>query len=363
MRVILQQFYPGNNTTDAAAVNANNTAIQGSTTSNINGDNVRIEGIEMKNMKENPHIVYFDRQDNQAYEALGTIPSTYNGWIYNAFSIPGVFAGQHYSQIGTGNDDYEYPINHDNLFAINTNADKGTKMQINSTNGIALQQNQQIEIRWNVNIWDIYHNGLVARNNPGEYLSYLVDPLHTGVGIGEYFWIIYPKFNTVSNALLDDDFKSAQTAGFYQDLGEGEYWDATVNGLSQVNFDTRRFDHTSIVPIHFITGTNGGGNSGNFAVYFSADGNLIQRDTIGPPGQITGCHTFEVNKPAGGGKTLYGVQLFISGPHRLNAEGQFIENQRTNPGAGDFGVDVSIVLERAAVEVIIYTDASARRVV
>ena len=69
---------------------------------------------------------------------------------------------------------------------------------------------------------------------------------------------------------------------------------------------------------------------------------------------------FEVNiiNP---GKTLYGVQLFISGPHRLNTTGQFLESQITNPGGGAYGVDVSIILERAALDVVIYSDATGTR--
>ena len=355
----LKQFYPANGVISSTDVNQNNTDIT-TATSDINGDNIRIEGLEMKNFKENPHIIFFDRQDNEAYETWGSAtPASHNGWIYNAFSIPGVFAGQHYSQIGTPNVDYEYPINHDNLFAINTNANKGTKMQVNSTTGIPLEFDQKILVQWNVNVFDIYHNGTNTFSPPAVYISHLADNAMSGIGIGEYMWYIYPKFNTVSAALLDDDFKTANASGFYQDLGAGEYFDPSVLGTSQVAFNARRFDHASVVPIHFITATDGGNNNSNAAKYFSYD-KLVQRNTIGGPSQIHGQHMFEVNivNPA---TTLYGVQLFISGPHRLNTTGQFLEDQITDPPGGDYGVDVSIILERAALDVVIYSDATGTR--
>jgi len=364
-RVKLVNFYPGNGTTDAAEANANNNAINGQS-QKLDGLNVKLQGIDMVNLADNPHHRGIFRQDNQAYTSLGTAPSTYNGWIYNAFTITGTPTGQHYSQTGSVNVDFEYPINHDNLFAINTTHSKGTKVQINGSSGKSLQQFDKIQVNWNVNVWDILHNGNVARTSPASYMSSLVDTATSGIGVGEYYYLIYPKFNTISNSLNDDDFKSPQGAGFYQVLSgqPPEYFDPSTltNGNSDVlfDFDARRFDHCSIVPMHFVTATQTASGGGRFATYFTYDAFTQEYQSAGPSGMVSGQHTFNVNVAGGGGKTLYGVQLYISGPHRINSEGQFLESEITDPGNNLHGVDVSIVLERAAIEVSILNPQTGR---
>ena len=364
-RIKLKNFYPDNGTTDAAEANANNSAINGQSTK-IDGLNVKLQGIDMVNLADNPHHRGIYRQDNGAYAALGTAPSTYNGWIYNAFTISGTPAGQHYSQTGSSNVDFEYPINHDNLFAINTAHSKGTKVQINGSSGTALKHHDKIQLTWNVNIWDILHNGNVARTSPASYMSSLVDTSTSGIGVGEYYYLIYPKFNTVSNSLNDDDFKTADDSGFYQVLvgGPPQYFDPSdlTNGNSDVLFDfsARRFDHCTIVPMHFVTATQTASGGGRFATYFTYDFSTQEFQSAGPSAQVNGMHTVNVNVANGGGRTLYGVQLYISGPHRINSEGQFLESQITDPGNSKFGVDVSVVLERAALEVQILNPQTGR---
>lgn len=364
-RVKLTSFYPANDTTDAAEANANNSAINGST-GRLDGENARNQGIDMVNLADNPHILFVGRQDNQAYESFGSAPTTHNGWVYNAFTIPGTPAGQHYSQTGSVNVDFEYPINHDNTFTINTAHSNGTKMRVNSTSGIRLKQHQKIQVQWNVNVWDIYHNGLANRVTPSKYMSQLVDSGQSGVGIGEYYYLIYPKFNCVSNSLTDGDFKSPDRAGFYDDFGSGDYFApaALTNGNSDAQFDftQRRFDHCSVVPMHLITATQTATGGGRFATYATYDFSTQEFQSAGPAMMISGQHTFNVNKADGGGKTLFGVQMFISGPYRLNSNGQFLESERTDPTGtpAQNGVDVSVVLERAAIEVEIYNPQSGR---
>jgi hypothetical protein len=367
-RIKLTSFYPQNGTTDAAEANANNGAINGST-QRIDGENARNQGIDMVNLADNPHIVFVGRQDNQAYEAFGSAPSSHNGWIYNAFTIPGTPSGQHYSQTGSVNAQFDYPINHDNTFTFNTTANKGTKIQINSTSGVRLKQHQNIQVQWNVNVWDIFHNGLKNRVTPSAYMSQLVDSTQAGVGVGEYYYLIYPKFNTISSALVDTDFKSADDAGFYSGGlvgGPPDYFtpDDLTNGNSDVQFayNARRFDHCSVVPMHLITSTQTAAGGGRMATYATYDFTAQEFQSAGPPMMINGQHTFVVNKADGGGKTLYGVQMFISGPYRVNSTGQFLESERTDPAGTPVqnGVDVSIVLERAAIEVEIYNPTSAR---
>jgi hypothetical protein len=363
-RIKLVNFYPTNGTTDATEANANNSAINGST-QKLDGLNARLQGIDMVNLESSPHARFFGRQDNQAYATLGTTPATHNGWIYNAFTIPGTPSGQHYSQTGSVNAQFDYPINHDNSFTFNTAANKGTKIQVNGTSGIALKQHDKIQVEWNVNVWDIYHNGTVSRVSPASYMSQLVDSSLSGVGVGEYYYLIYPKFNTVSSALVDDDFKAPQTAGFYQNLGDDNYYtpDDLTNGNSDVQFayNARRFDHCTVVPMHFVTATQTASGGGRFATYFTHDFATQEFQSAGPSGQVNGQHTFNVNVANGGGKTLYGVQMYISGPYRVNSTGQFLESQITDPGNSKFGVDVSVVLERAAIEVSIYNPASGRQ--
>lgn len=364
-RVKINNFYPANDTTDAAEANANNTAINGST-SRLDGENARLQGIDMVNLSGNPHHRLIARQDNQAYETLGTAPSTHNGWIYNAFTIGGTPAGQHYSQTGSVNVDFEYPINHDNTFTINTAANKGTKIQINGTSGIELKHHDAIQIEWNVNVWDILHNGNKSRIVPQFYMSQLVDTARSGIGVGEYYYLIYPKFNTISSTLTDSEFQSADDAGFYQDLGDGDYFDPSdlTNGNSDVQFafNARRFDHCSIVPMHLITATDTASGGGRFAAYATYDFSTQEFATAGPAMQVSGQHTFTVNVANAGNKTLYGVQLFISGPHRINSTGQFLESEITDPAGtpAQNGVDVSVVLERAAIQCTIYNPQSGR---
>lgn len=364
----LTKFYPGNGPTNAFEVNANNNAINGST-GRIDGQNVRIEGIDMVNLSGNPHVRWLGRCDNTAWATLGTAPATYNGWIYNAYTIPGTPAGQHYSQTGSINAEFEYPINHNSSFTISTTAGNGngTKLQVNSTSGIALEQHMQIQVSWNVNVWDVYHNGSVSRISPASYMSQLTDDSLTGIGIGEYYYFIYPKFNTISSALSDADFQSADNAGFYQDLGDGDYLDPDdlTPAFSDVLFDfsARRFDHMSVVPMHIITATDTASGGGRFATYQTYDFSTQDYQSAGGPQNICGQHTFEVNVASGGGKTLYGVQLYVSGPWRINGEGCFLESERTLPGGSpaEHGVDVSLVLERAAIQVEIMTPATGRR--
>jgi hypothetical protein len=117
--------------------------------------------------------------------------------------------------------------------------------------------------------------------------------------------------------------------------------------------------------MHFVTATQTSSGGGRFATYQTYDYSTQDFQSVGGPHNICGQHTFEVNVANGGGKTLYGVQLFISGPHRLNARGQFLESEITDPGGtpAQNGVDVSVVLERAAIEVEIINPQSARRTV
>ena len=365
-RVKLKNFYPDNDVTDAAEANANNSAINGQSTK-LDGLNVKTQGIDMVNLADNTHHRGVYRQDNTAYATYGTTaPATYNGWINNAFTIPGTPSGQHYSQTGSANAIFEYPINHDNLFAINTTHSKGTKVQVNTTNGTALKQHDKIQVEWNVNVWDIFHNGTVARTAPAKYMSQLVDTSLSGVGVGEYYYLIYPKFNTVSNSLNDADFKSADDAGFYQDLGDEDYFDPSdlTNGNSDVQFDynTRRYDHMSVVPMHIITAT-ASATGGRFATYFTYDFSTQEYQSAGPSGEVLGQHTFNVNVANGGNKTLFGVQMYISGPYRVNSQGHFLESEITDPTASPSkdGVDVSIVLERAAIQVTVYNPQSGRQ--
>ena len=365
-RVKLNNFYPGNGTTDAAEANANNNAINGQT-QKLDGLNVKTQGIDMVNLADNPHHRGFYRQDNQAYATLGTAPSTHNGWIYNAFTISGTPAGQHYSQTGSVNVDFEYPINHDNTFTINTAANKGTKIQVNGTSGTALKHHDVLQLTWNVNLWDIYHNGNKSRLVPQFYMSQLVDTARSGIGVGEYYYLIYPKFNTISSALVDNDFQSADDAGFYQDLGDGDYFDPSnlTNGNSDVltDYNARRFDHCSVVPMHLITATQTASGGGRFAAYATYDFSTQEFASAGPAMQISGQHSFIVNVANGGGKTLYGVQLYIAGPFRVNSNGQFLESEITDPAGSPAqnGVDVSVVLERAAINLQIINPASGRQ--
>ena len=345
--VNITTFYPDNAVTNATEVNNNNNAIA-SSTGGINQENVRIEGIDHRQFKDNPIMTYQSQIVNGAANpAFGTAPATHNGWRYLAYSDPATTAGQHYGA-------REYPVNHNAAYNISTAANTGTKLQVNSTNGIALKNDMMLRLYWSATIWDITDIASMWGDN---FCSNLIGTGNGGAGVGEWCWLLYPKFNTVSSALNDADFKPADDAGIYT-IGATPFFDAVEGAAGTLYaFNTRRWDHTSVIPCHFMTAGPGGANGciAKYAYY-----SPLANDEICTGGyiQISGEICIPVDTGAlpgvGTGKTLYGVQLFCGGAWRMNGINLQLSTDPTNPGAGDYGIDTGLTITRAALGLQMY---------
>ena len=345
--VNITTFYPDNAVTNAAEVNNNNNAIA-SSTGGINEKNVRAEGIDHRQFKDNPIMVYTHQQVNGTPNPpIGTAGTVHNGWRYRGYSDPATPAGEHYGA-------REYPINHDNTYAINTNVNQGTKLQVNSTNGIALKNDMMLRVYWSVNVWTISDIHTLWGDN---YASSLIGTGNAGAGIGEWCFLIYPKFNTVSSALNDNEFFAADNAGIYT-VGPTAFFDAEEGAAGTLySFTTRRWDHTSVVPMHFMCAGPGGTN-GAIARYAYYNPIVNEAYSVGGYMQISG----EICIPCDNGslpgadmsKTLHGIQLFCGGAWRMNGINLALSTDPTNPGGGDYGIDSGITITRAAVGLQLY---------
>tara|TARA_R110002153_G_scaffold225500_4_gene378147 strand:+ start:1540 stop:2646 length:1107 start_codon:yes stop_codon:yes gene_type:complete len=365
--VRLKTFYPENAVTDSAEMNANNNALEGSLAANtINAENVRAEGIDFRNLQESLHIKEIGQLNNGYTISFGTLPAT--GARYDSYSVD-------------INEPKEKPINHDETGATNTGVNKGTKLRLNGTAGVALTGAELITTQWNVNVMD----NLIHANR-AELVTKLIDtttkdggvgaPHPYGSGIGEWYWIIYPKFNTISNALNDSDFKDAKTAGLVD--GTAFLDPTTITGINSItnnyrDFDERRWDHTMLVPSIFTAAGNV--STSPFIMKNIDKDGADSNNTLGGPQMMHSSFSLQVK--ASPGKTLFGVQLFISGYWRMHALkagigigtdiGSFLEFEvcdpsRTNAG-GDpiplYGVSGQLALERIQTSCIIHKTTGA----
>ena len=234
--VKLKTFYPENAVTDSAEMNANMNALEGSLGSgDIDEENVRAEGIDFRNLSESLHIADIGQLNNGYQISFGALPAT--GARYDSYSID-------------INEPKEKPINHDDAGATNTAIGKGTKLRVNGTAGEDLTGAELITVQWNVNVMDNLLHTPIA-----ELVTKLIDtttkdggtgaPHPYGSGIGEWFWIIYPKFNVTSNALTDSDFQDAKSAGLVD--GTDFLRPDTITGTNSISnnyFDLMNDDGT-----------------------------------------------------------------------------------------------------------------------
>ena len=125
-----KNFYPDNGVTDAAEVNANYSAFEGSLgTGTINEQNVRSEGVDLRQINNRPFHKYVNRLRNAYLLNIGDVPAA---------------GAQYASYANTGTK--EYPINHDETGATNTAIGKGTKLQINGTLGAEFEGEEFISV-------------------------------------------------------------------------------------------------------------------------------------------------------------------------------------------------------------------------
>lgn len=366
--VKLQTFYPANNKALAAEVNANNNALEGSLggLTKINEGNVRAEGIDRRNLSENLAVMEIQRLNNGYFESTAAV----------------VQAGARYNSASVDVNQYkESPINHDNTGATNTAVQKGTKMRLNGTAGVSLSGNELIRYQANVTVHKNVPNAPIANLANG-----LIDTTNKdggtgatypkGSGIGEWCWCIYPKFNVTSNALNDNDFVDAKTAGlittgndFFDPLSIAAGVPSTIAWFA--NFNTIRFDFTTVIPDVLF----GASNVSTDPYLLVNCGNALggtSTGQVGGPQMFPVSAVFKVSDNVAAGKKLYGIQLYVSGYWRIhgntsgtgspNNAGMFLEFDECNPSRtntdGDpiplYGANGQIHLERIQSSCIIH---------
>lgn len=364
--VKLETFYPNNGTATAAGVNQNSSALNGST-SGLNKENLRNEAIDRIQIDEVPTLKVINTQYNSYELALGTNNS----------------ANAKYESYANYNTK-ESEINHDNTGTTNTAVGKGTKMYVPDAAGTQMEAGDLITVKWSVMQWaeftDVTYDKLVSilidttTKDGGAGATYPY-----GSGVGEWCWLIYPKFNVTSNALNDGDFVDAKTAGLVDGLDFLDPANETGDVGGYVDFTAKRFDHTAVVSTHFLSATNVVTDP---ALYITAhyDGPDDNSPTgkLGAPKMINSEFSFRVKDDVAGGTTLYGIQLYVSGYWRMHGDssgtglvagpndcGMFLESDQCNPTGGgnpaavEYGISGKIGIERAQVTVMIHSKKGA----
>ena len=359
--VRLDVFYPTNGTITAAGVNQNSSALNGST-SGINEENVRTEGIDNKQLTGDLTIKEIAIQSNGYQLSLNTINSSDARYpSYANYTVK------------------EAPINHDNTGTASTAIGKGTKLQVGGAAGYDLTEGEFITIKWNVMQWgeftdvayDLLESALIDTTTKDGGAG-ATHPY--GSGIGEWCWLIYPKFNTTSNALNDNDFADAKTAGI---VSGTDFLDPGGNAGGEggfVGFNEERWDHTIVIPAHFLSATDVGTGPVEmiYASYQGPDNNT----KLGQPLMHHG--TLRLETKASPASKLYGIQLYVSGYWRMDANqggtdpvsgpntaGMFLENEQCNPTGGgnpaavEYGISGYLGLERIQLSCVIQSNKGA----
>ena len=347
--VKITNYYDEQPITSATTQNANQSAITASTGA-LNEENIRIEGIDFRNLNTRG-IRLFGTQYNGRQIATGqSLPTLGVGALYYPFSS----STSSPSGIHPGGE-LEHAVNHDETGVINTTAGKGTKLQLNGTSGIGLQVNDKVVVRWSAMIYAVVPG--TQNTDIDQLMSTLIAPgvANNGSGIGEWFWILYPKFNTTSNALSDNDFNDANGAG----LVNSELYlnpDNDGAGAAKSALSTHNTNHMTVIPLHLLSAGNATGqpDGANYA-----DVNGPSETAVNNHFKVSGEFSFIVDNAI----TLYGVQLFTSGVWRFDFDptgtttltpSVFLEPDVCDPANSDYGVDDGIAIERAKVDVIIY---------
>ena len=347
--VKITNYYDEQPITSATTQNANQSAITASTGA-LNEENIRIEGIDFRNLNTRGIRLFGTQYNDRAIATGQSLPTLGNGALYYPFSS----STSAPSGIHPGGE-LEHAVNHDNTGVINTAAGKGTKLQLNGSSGIGLQVNDKVVVRWSAMIYAIIPG--TQTTNIDHLMSTLIAPgvANNGSGIGEWFWILYPKFNTTSNALNDNDFNDANGAG----LVNSELYlnpDNDGAGAAKSSLATHNTNHMTVIPLHLLSAGNATGqpDGANYA-----DVNGPSEIAVNNHFKVSGEFSFIVDQA----RTLYGVQLFTSGVWRFDFDptgtttltpSVFLEPDVCDPANSDYGVDDGIAIERAKVDVIIY---------
>ena len=362
-------FYPSNPVITDAELNVNWTELQ-THTADINADNVRWESIDIRQLNGAPNLVNQSFQSNGYVLGLNGTPPAIPGAEYYSYSDPILGAGT-----------LEQPIQTTAAGVKSNLPGLGTKLLLNGANGVALQDGDIIKIDFDINCWTIGEiikqsagGGYIlddvsgAGTMPAWYRTYLCSTYSQGgftggSGMGEWFYLAYPKLNITSGAALDANFISPGFAlnaascqypfesGFNIGLGNGNELDSTAG-----------IDHTMIIPLHKI---NPGANSKPcFMPYFEGHRNTAYGSQGGvtdqfdmPPMRLSHSFTVKYNAVAGVAKTLYAIQLYISGIWRLEEKGGVLSMFRENgtcdatsfPAPTSYGLSTRIYLEQSRV--------------
>jgi len=359
-------IYPQNGTTDATTINSDFNAIA-TATADLNEKNIRQEGIDYRNIGFNPNIQYQSQQYNETEVPFTTAHTTYTTWRYKAYS----------NAVGGGTK--EWAINHNSSPPVtSTAAGDGTKLQLNGTSGITPQPGDIIRLDWTVNVWTTETDTATLLNQvsdlPRASGTHGGGTYGTGSGIGEVFWMVYPKVNVTSNALNDADFQTLTSSGL---RGNSAYASidpknasvglANSYALNSAGETRRSWDHVTVIPHMFIAATSSS-NAAAIAMYHG-DGTVVTDDRyVLMPTQYSGTTTIVVDEAFAG--TLYGVELFVSGLWRMKATqvvagghdviaSAFLEDQTCNPASDLYGYEGQIYIERANVILTHYTQEGA----
>ena len=282
----------------------------------IGDGNVRTEGIDTRNIMEDPLVLFRGTQYNGYEGSLGASP------------IPAATNYGNFSDDATK----ESAINH-------------------NSGGFAST------VPWQVQVWKVRSNNNTTGNAAtlNMHASDLIttaartDGAGDGSGIGEWCYLIYPKVNTTSNALNDADFGTISAKNLYY-ATVADPGGATVgmgNGLLMAGSS---FDHCSVVDMAILTQGDQATTSG---MIFQATGDSNAASGVRRPYTVTGGITLKATQAM----TLFGIQLYTSGVWRMNVAGNnaklFLENVECDPANSRFGVSMTVTYASAQLEAMI----------
>ena len=378
--VKLETFYPKNEAVSAAKINNNNGAIEGST-AGYNQENVSREGIDFRQFDKSPMLLARNVVDSGQELTTGTTVGT--GARYKS-----------YAQFNIT----QQPIAHNSTGATDTSAGNGTKVPIPGVSssvdasGVQLTGGELIRVNWSLVVWaNIPANGSLA-----DHVTGLIDATTKdggtgashpyGSGIGEWCWLVWPRFNTTSSALNNNDFTDAKTAGLDPNSTKpyfepGIAPSITNTGIGDfVDFEERRWDHIMVIPSMFLAAGNTPTGPALQLYHTNTVGYSARAAPLALGGPQLRSSSFYIRVPDLGGspKTLHGVQLYISGYWRMHGNsagtgmggapdaGMFLENDPCNPSrvnsGGDpipqYGVAGELHIERTHINVSVHRDSN-----
>jgi len=360
-RASIKNFYPDNPVINTTDLNAQYSA-PATATALVNERNVRFEGIDTRQISTNPIFIY-SRQFSNSYKlSLPSTPSAGSAYLGKADT-----AWPYGAAVS------EIPINHDSSGAKTTVIGNGTKFNLNGGTGVAVKIGDFIRIDMDVMAWC-----------PREVISTVADaPLNSlalieraklcggiagstntyggnfGSGMGEWFALVYPKFNVTSGAGTDANYTTMNSAfsvnggpNLGNHTGVFNVCNPPASAQGTNWFDLQDdVEHCLILPIHHISPSDNVDRPA-FMTYYEGQVNATaaDRNFNMPPLRESTSIVFVSNVNV----TLYSIQLYYSGVWRMSgvtAGGtvpiMYLEGQDCDPvlGGSHFGVATGMHLE------------------